>query len=107
VVDGHDDILAVKRVQFQEMPPTRFYIEEIVAWKEGIVGWITGRALMVIEGMPTISTRSTVVVCEEGAYWRVVHWHFSMPVANENALGVGLTTAVDEILTMVQEALLR
>ena len=99
---GYDAISALFRVQFPEMPPVQFDIEEIVAWKEGTVGWVASRALMMIEGMPSVSTRATVVVHEEGAYWRIVQWHFSMPVANEEALGVGLTTAVEEILTQVQ-----
>jgi class 3 adenylate cyclase len=100
---GYEAISALFRVQFREMPPVHFDIEEIVAWKEGTVGWVASRALMVIEGMPSVLTRATVVLHEEGTYWRIVQWHFSMPVANEEALGVGLTAAVEEILTMVQD----
>lgn len=58
---------------------------------------------MAIPDLPPVETRSTIVFCEEGAYWRIVQWHFSVAVANEEVLGVGLTTAVDEILTMVQD----
>jgi class 3 adenylate cyclase len=100
---GYDAIAPLFRVQFQEMPPVQFEVENIVAWKEGTVGWIASRALLVIEGMPSVSTRATVVLHEEGAHWRIVQWHFSVPVANEEALGVGLTANVDEILTMVQD----
>ncbi len=85
------------------MPPVHFAVHEIDAWKEGSVGWVVSRAVMEIDGMPSITTRSTLVVREEGAHWRIVHWHISMPVANEESLGVGLTTAVEEILTMVQD----
>jgi class 3 adenylate cyclase len=52
--------------------------------------------------MPSVPARATVVLHKEGAYWRIVQWHFSMPVANEDALGVGLTANVEEILTIVQ-----
>jgi class 3 adenylate cyclase len=100
---GRQAISAVVAVQFAEMPRVHFDIGETVAWKEGTVGWVASRAMMVIEGMPSIMTRSTLVLREEGAYWRIVHWHLSMPVGNEEALGVGLTTAVEEILTMVQD----
>ena len=99
---GYEAIAPLFRVQFQEMPPVHFEVEEISAWKEGTVGWIASRALLMIEGMPSVSTRATVVLHEEGAYWRVVQWHFSIPVANEEALGVRLTANVEEILTMVQ-----
>jgi class 3 adenylate cyclase len=100
---GFEAICAMIRVQFSEMPPVHFEVEETDAWKEGTVGWVVSRALMVIEGMPSITTRSTLVLREEGAHWRIVHWHISMPVSNEDALGVGLTTSVEEILTMVQD----
>ncbi len=100
---GPDAIAAMIRVQFSEMPPIHFEPEETVAWKEATVGWVIGRALMVVEGMPSIMTRTTLVLREEGAHWRIVHWHLSMPVANEESLGVALTTAVEEILTLVQD----
>ncbi len=101
--EGPDAIAAMIQVQFSEMPPAHFEPEETLAWKEGTLGWVASRALMVIEGMPSIMTRSTLVLREEGAHWRIVHWHLSMPVANEDSLGVGLTTAVEEILVMVQD----
>ena len=100
---GYEAITSLFRVQFQEMPPVHFEVEDIVAWKEGKVGWIARRALLVIEGMPPVSTRATVVLHEEGAYWRIVQWHLSMPVANEESFGIGLTANVEEILTMVQD----
>ena len=100
---GIEAITTMIRVQFSEMPPVHFDPEETVAWKEATVGWVVSRALMVIEGMPSIMTRSTLVLREEGAHWRIVHWHLSMPVANEESLGVALTTAVEEILILVQD----
>ena len=99
---GYDAFAAVMRVQFQEMPPLRFDIQEITAWKEGTVGWASCRATLVIEGMPSVSTRSTFVLHEEGALWRIVQWHLSVPVANEEAFGVGLTSTVDELLAVLQ-----
>jgi class 3 adenylate cyclase len=100
---GYDAFAAVIRVQFQEMPPLHFDIDEIVAWKEGTVGWVACLARMVIEDMPSVLTRATMVLHEEGAFWRIVQWHFSMPVANEDSLGVGLTAAVDKLLTQLQD----
>ena len=58
---------------------------------------------MAAADLPSVETRSTIVFYEEGAYWRIVQWHFSIAVANKEVLGVGLTTAVDEILTLVQD----
>jgi len=100
---GYEAFAAVMRVQFQEMPPLHFDIEEIAGWKEGTVGWVSCRAMLDIEGMPSVQTRSTFTLHEEGAFWRIVQWHISLPVANEEALGVGLTSAVDELLAVLQD----
>lgn len=69
----HDVIAALMRVQYQEMPPLHFDVEELVAWKEGTVGWVATRARMEAEGMPSVLTRGTVVLREDAAYRHIVH----------------------------------
>lgn len=98
---GPEEITAVMRAQAQEMPTIHFEIEEVDAWKEGTIGWAAVKAQMTMSDAPPTFTRSTLVLREEGAYWRVVQWHFSVAVPNEEVLGVGLTTALDGILTTV------
>jgi adenylate cyclase len=100
---GPKEITAVLRAQGQEMPGIQFEIDEITAWKEGAIGWAAAKAQLVAENRPPIPSRSTLVFREEGAYWRIVQWHFSIPVANEEVLGVGLTTTVHDLLAMVQD----
>ena len=106
--EGFEALSAMWRVQLQEVQSTgrkaHFEIEKVVAWKEGTVGWIACRVYSVIEGAAPIPGRLTVVVHEEGAYWRVIQWHASIPVSNEESLGMEITTDVDEILLMVQDA---
>lgn len=105
--EGFEALSAMLRVQIQQLQSTgtkaHFEIEKIVAWKEGTVGWMACRVLSVIEGAAPIPWRMTLVVHEEGAYWRVVQWHASIPVPNEESLGMEIATDVDEILLMVQE----
>jgi adenylate cyclase len=104
--EGFEAISAMWRVQFQEIQSVgklRCDIEKIVAWKEGTVGWISGRVQIAIGEIAPVPARLTVVVHEEGAYWRVVQWHTSIPVLNEASQGLEMTTAVDEILIMVQD----
>lgn len=100
---GPKDIAAVLRTQVHEMPSFRFEDLEISAWKEGGFGWAAAKAHFLTEDQPPVLTRTTVVLREEGPYWRIVQWHFSIPVLNEDVVGIGLTTAVDEILTAVQD----
>ncbi|HXY44095.1 MAG TPA: adenylate/guanylate cyclase domain-containing protein [Acidimicrobiales bacterium] len=105
--EGSEASSTLFRVQLQELQSTgraiRYEIEEIVAWKEGTVGWIASRHRAEIEGSPPILGRLTLVVHEEGAYWRIVQWHASIGVSNEQSLGMEMTTNVDNILLMVQD----
>lgn len=101
---GFEAISAVVRVQFSEFQSfadRSWDIEEIVAMKEGTVGWIAARAWATI-GAYRHLIRVTLVVHEQGAYWRVVQWHTSIPIRNEEAFGTELSTVLDEILAMVQ-----
>jgi hypothetical protein len=104
--EGFEAASALWRVQFQELQSVgrfHFDIEEAVAWKEGTVGWIACRARWVSEGVAPLSYRMTVVLHEDGAYWRVVQWHSSLGASNEESFGFEMTTDVDEILTMVRD----
>lgn len=103
--EGFDNVSAVWRVQVQEFNDigvVHFDVERITAWKEGTVGWVSSNLRLTIGETVDCPLRLTVVVHEEGAYWRIVNWHLSMPVVNEEVFGTPLTTTVDEILTMVQ-----
>ncbi len=100
---GPKDIAAVLRAQVQEMPSFSLDIEEVSAWNEGNVGWAAVRAQFVLDDRPPALTRTTLVLRQEGAYWRIVHWHFSIAITNEELLGVDLTTTVDEILITIQD----
>ncbi len=100
---GFENIRAILRVQLQEWPDLQPDIEEIRAWKEGTVGWVEAKTVRHMEGQPDTPTRLTAVLHQEGAYWRIVQWHFSVPIANEEYVGVELTTAVEGILTGVQD----
>jgi class 3 adenylate cyclase len=102
---GFEAFSAVIRVQFQEFQTyvqRRFEIEEIVAEREGTVGWVSVRANFVLGDNPPNPVRFTIVVHREGTYWRVVQWHGSIPIANEEIFGVELTTDLDELLSIVQ-----
>jgi class 3 adenylate cyclase len=106
--EGYEAMSAMWRVQLQELEATgikpQIEVERLVAWKEGTVGWIACRVRSAIEGRTPFLSRATAVLHEEGAYWRVVQWHSSLGVSNEETLGVEMSTDVDEILHMVQGA---
>jgi len=102
--EGFDTIAALMRVQIQEAHELVQFDHLVMhanAWKEGTVGWVSAR-VSGAGAAPGTGTRFTFVFHEEGAFWRVVQWHTSLPTSNEDALGVTLTTSLDEILVMVQ-----
>jgi adenylate cyclase len=103
--EGFDTIFAVGRTQISEMetlPTIRIVLDEIVAWKEGSVGWIAVRCRVCVGDMDPRQARFTIVVHQEGAYWKVVQLHFSLTVPNQEVVGLELSTTVDELLLLVQ-----
>ncbi len=103
---GYETIAALMRVQtqeFVELGGVKIDTDEVTAYKEGSVGWIAARSVVTVGGVRRFSLRTTITVHEEGAYWRVVQYHLSTPVDNEESIGATLTTAVDEILVLVQD----
>jgi adenylate cyclase len=102
--EGYETISALLRVQIQEAKSLEKMDVEVVnatGWKEGSVGWVSAHVSHAGSDAG-LSTRFTFVFHQEGAFWRVVQWHTSIPTPNEDVFGVSLTTSLDEILVMVQ-----
>jgi class 3 adenylate cyclase len=76
-------------------------ISEIHAMSEGSVGWAGARTELESPEGP-IEMRFTCVLHLEHGEWKLVHWHSSIPVANE-VHGFLLTKSVDEIAEVVSE----
>src|SRR5487761_1604921 len=103
--EGLETIVAIGRAQFSEMATldaVRIDSDEIVAWKEGTVGWIAMRCRISVPDMEAQEARVTIIVHEEGVYWKAVHVQFAFTVSNEETVGLELTTAVDDLLVLVQ-----
>jgi class 3 adenylate cyclase len=76
-------------------------IGEIHAMSEGSVGWAGARTDLESPEGP-IQMRFTCVLHLEHGDWKLVHWHSSIPIANE-LQGWNLTTSVEEIAELVTE----
>ena len=104
---GFDTVAAYLRVWFEERTPgaelESFVRENIEAWKEGTVGWVVMTNRMTVRDRAERISRATLIFHEDGAYWRAVHWHASIGVANDEAFGKSGTTSVDEILRLVED----
>jgi hypothetical protein len=64
-----------------------------VAYQAGDVGWAVDRHLRFRHAGQEVPCRLTVVYRREDGAWRLVHFHASIPVGNEEALGVALGEA--------------
>ncbi len=61
------------------------------AWSEGAVGWAADRASFQFPGSDPVPFRLTTVWHREDSAWKVVQFHTSIGIANEDALGRTLT----------------
>jgi class 3 adenylate cyclase len=76
--------------------------QSVEAFEEGPVGWATCFFSLVTSN-ERIPIRTTAVLKLESGAWRAVQVHNSIPVPNEQVLGVDLTTTLDELVTSVLE----
>src|ERR1039458_5184978 len=105
--EGFEKISVIGRAQFSEMATlgeARIDAHEIVAWKEGTVGWVAVNCSVSLGELIDEEARVTLIVHEEGAYWKIVHVQLAFTVSNEEAVGLELTTVVDELLLLVQRS---
>ncbi|MFY9782786.1 MAG: adenylate/guanylate cyclase domain-containing protein [Acidimicrobiales bacterium] len=106
--EGFETVAAYLQVYFAETESSDgnmfedFAMDKILAWKEGSVGWIAAHC-RASTNLGEFSGRFSFVVHEEGAHWRIVHWHTSIAVTNEAIWGRTLTTSVDELLALVKD----
>ena len=99
---GSDEFLRVRRTQFEEMPVYDIEFHEVVAFEDGPIGWAAVLMTMVT---PVLSSRlrTTAVLRIEAGTWRIIQWHNSLTVPNEQMFGVDLTTSLDQLLASIVE----
>jgi class 3 adenylate cyclase len=78
------------------------YERETEAWVEGNVAWAAARVDIRLDG-EEIPARATFVLHIEHGDWRIVQYHLSLAVADEEAFGVDLTKSIAAIVEEVQE----
>ena len=78
------------------------YERETEAWVEGNVAWAAARVDIRLEG-EEIPARATFVLHIEHGDWRIVQYHLSLAVADEEAFGVDLTKSIAAIVEEVQQ----
>src|SRR5947207_1970994 len=75
---------AVLRAQAAELGSWRWVAGDVHPWSEGTVGWVADRPVVELADR-SIPTRVTAVLHLERGDWRIVQWHLSIGIANEEA----------------------
>lgn len=97
---GPDEFLKVFAAQSDEMPDWSIDVHEAEAFEDGSFGWATLRSTIITPESET-PMRHTAVFNLDGGVWRVVQWHNSIPVPNQQVFGVELTTTLDRLVASV------
>lgn len=89
-----DDIRRAFKAQLQEMHAAgiRFRERNIQAFSEGSVGWASDQTALTLDDGAEVPMRLTTVWRQEAGDWRMVQFHLSIGVPNQDALGEELTT---------------
>jgi adenylate cyclase len=92
-----EDFLPVMRTQMEEMGEMTIDVLQLEGWEMDGVAWAATRVGVSASGSE-IEMRLTAVFVLDAGLWRIVQWHSSEGVPNEDSLGFSLTTTLSEIL---------
>jgi ketosteroid isomerase-like protein len=79
------------RAQLEELARASIVPGAPRAYREGSVGWVADRAKFRLPDGAEVPFRTTAVFHQEAGEWRLVQWHTSLGVPNEQAVGKQLT----------------
>ena len=88
---GYDVIKKVITAQLKELEGISITVSDSRAYTEGSVGWVADRTEFKLPDGTVIPTRLTAVCHMETGKWKIVQWHVSFGVPNEEAIGQELT----------------
>lgn len=97
---GPDEFLKVFVTQSGEMPDWSIHVHQAEAFEDGSFGWAILHSTIVTPETEA-PMRHTAVFNLEGGAWRVLQWHNSLPVPNQQVFGVDLTTTLEDLVASV------
>jgi hypothetical protein len=89
---GHATIARVFRAQLEEIAGIQVLPGTPQAYSDGSVGWVAGRPRVRLPDGTEVPLRLTAVFRKEENEWKIVQWHLSAGVHNEDLVGERLTT---------------
>lgn len=75
---------------------------ELHAVSAGEIGWVIDNPRFTFGDETEVLMRSTVIFAREHTDWKIVHWHVSFGSANEESIGIELTTSLEQVAFAIQ-----
>jgi hypothetical protein len=89
---GKATFIKVLKAQLEEAGGFALSANGLQAYSEGSAGWAADHPKMRLPDGTDIPLRLTMVFLKENNDWRIVQWHISAGVSNEDVVGKALTT---------------
>ena len=85
-------ITKVFKAQLEETGGFEILADTPLAYSEGSIGWVAGRPTLKLPDGTETRVRLTAVFQKEHDDWKIVQWHVSTGISNEDLVGETLTT---------------
>jgi hypothetical protein len=89
---GYDTITRVFKVQLEESGGFQILAGTPQAHCDGAIGWVADQPDYKFQDGTEIPFRLTAVFQKENSDWKIVQWHVSIGISNEDIFGETLTT---------------
>ena len=89
---GYATITRVFKAQLKEADGFQVLADTPQAYRDGSIGWVAGQPTVKLLDGTEMPVRLTAVFQNEQNGWRIVQWHFSTGISNEDLIGETLTT---------------
>ena len=89
---GYATITRVFKTQLEEIDGIEVRPDTPQAYSDGSIGWVAGQPTLRLPDGTEMPLRLTAVFQKEQDDWKIVQWHISMGITNEDLVGERLTT---------------
>ena len=89
---GYTTITKVFKAQLKETGGFQIIADTPQAYCDGSIGWVAGQPTLKLPDGTEMPVRLTAVFQKEKSGWKIVQWHFSTGISNEDLIAETLTT---------------
>lgn len=89
---GYATITRVFKAQLKEAGEFEILADTPQAYSDGSIGWVADQPTLKLPDGTKMPVRLTAVFQKEQNDWKIVQWHVSIGISNEDLIGETLTT---------------